>query len=225
MPESLTKLERGILDYLIDYVRRHTYQPSIREIGKRFDIKSTKTVSEHLQVLADKGWIERDPTRSRGVRLLGVDLGAKTVTVPCYELGPDAASPTGVVAESFELDRKLAGSHDVFFVAMRGEGMESAGIQDGDLLLVEPVAGDALDGGDLVVVKLGGELRVQRYFQREDQPIPPSATPSYAPVRVGEDTTFALCGRVIGVFRRLRVPVVASSQAVAAPSAERETGS
>ncbi|HEX5521520.1 MAG TPA: hypothetical protein VFX29_07465, partial [Longimicrobiaceae bacterium] len=64
MPDRLTKLERRILDYMVDYLKRNTYQPSIREIGKRFNIKSTKTVSEHLQALADKGFIERDASRS-----------------------------------------------------------------------------------------------------------------------------------------------------------------
>src|SRR3712207_8940291 len=74
MPEPLSKMERRILDYIVDYLKRNTYQPSIREIGKRFGIKSTKTVSEHLQSLADKGYIERDASRSRGVKILGMNL-------------------------------------------------------------------------------------------------------------------------------------------------------
>ncbi len=41
MPKPLTSLERRILDYLVEYLRQNTYQPSIREIGKRFGIKST----------------------------------------------------------------------------------------------------------------------------------------------------------------------------------------
>src|SRR5687767_2194346 len=82
MPKPLTSLERRILDYLVEYLRKNTYQPSIREIGKRFGIKSTKTVSEYLQALADKGWVERDPSRSRGVRLIGVEVNTETVSVP-----------------------------------------------------------------------------------------------------------------------------------------------
>src|SRR5690606_10076461 len=109
MPEPLTSLERRILDYLVEYLRRHTYQPSIREIGRRFDIKSTKTVSKYLQALADKGWIERDPSRSRGVRLLGLDLGARTVTVPCFAevAATGEPLPSDAVVETYELDRKL----------------------------------------------------------------------------------------------------------------------
>src|SRR5687768_3613055 len=85
MPKPLSSLERRILDFIVEYLRRNTYQPSIREIARRFGIKSTKTVSEYLQSLADKGWIERDPSRSRGVRVIGLDMQALTVTVPHYD--------------------------------------------------------------------------------------------------------------------------------------------
>ncbi|HEY8309864.1 MAG TPA: MarR family transcriptional regulator, partial [Gemmatimonadaceae bacterium] len=71
MPEVLSAIEQKVYHYLLDFLTTHTYQPSVREIGKRFRIKSTKTVSELLHSLERKGYIERDPSRSRGVRLLG----------------------------------------------------------------------------------------------------------------------------------------------------------
>ena len=79
--EALPELEREILDFMVQYLRSNTYQPSIREIGRRFGIKSTKTVSEHLQVLADKGFLERDPSRSRGVKILGIDLNLSLIHI------------------------------------------------------------------------------------------------------------------------------------------------
>jgi hypothetical protein len=85
MPEPLTDLERRVLEYLVQYLRSNTYQPSIREIGREFALKSTKTVSELLQSLADKGWIERDPSRSRGVRLLGVHRSSRSRNVHPWE--------------------------------------------------------------------------------------------------------------------------------------------
>src|SRR6266566_423938 len=84
MAEALTQLEGSVYKYLLDFTAEHTYQPSIRDIGKQFQIKSTKTVSDLLQSLARKGYIERDPARSRGVRLLGFTGGGKTKPVPYY---------------------------------------------------------------------------------------------------------------------------------------------
>ncbi len=80
MAEPLTDLERRVLDFLVDHLRRHTYQPSLREIGGRLGIRSTRKVSEILTALAGKGWIERTAARSRSVRLLATtDGGPPTV--------------------------------------------------------------------------------------------------------------------------------------------------
>lgn len=211
MPEPLTKLERRILDYLVDYLRRNTYQPSIREIGRRFDIKSTKTVSEYLQSLADKGWIERDPSRSRGVKLLGVDLSSGTVTVPCYRdrMQRDAA------VDEFELDRKLAGASGSFCVSMDGDSMEDAGFRDGDLLLAEPIAPEDIENGDTIVAELAGVPTVKRYFRRGDEVVLEPANVNYPPTLVREPAQLNVLGRVIGVIRRLRSPVGAAAAVVA----------
>ena len=84
MAEQLTKLESSVYHYLLDFTAENTYQPSIRDIGKQFKIKSTKTVSDLLQSLAKKGYIERDPARSRGVNLLGFGAAMRTQPVPFY---------------------------------------------------------------------------------------------------------------------------------------------
>lgn len=205
MPEPLTSLERRILEYVIDYLRRNTYQPSIREIGRRFDIKSTKTVSEYLQSLADKGWIERDPSRSRGVRLLGLDLNPDTISVPCYEMTELADAPAeDTPVESFCLDRRLAGSTAAWFLVMRGEGMEGAGIFDGDLLLVEPVAAHELEDGDVVYARLDGETVVRRYVRRGDDVLLEAAG-SGEPLIHCDGESFTPGGRVIAIFRSLKV--------------------
>src|SRR5690606_8436485 len=71
MPETLTPLERRVYHYLLDFLAENTYQPSIRDICRRFKIKSTKSAADILQSLAEKGYIQRDGSRSRGVRLIG----------------------------------------------------------------------------------------------------------------------------------------------------------
>lgn len=225
MPEPLTKIERRILDYLVEYLRTNTYQPSIREVGRRFDIKSTKTVSEHLQSLADKGWIERDPSRSRGVRLLGIDLHPETVTVSYFgEALPDGVTLArdGVV-EEYEVDRKLAGASGTFMLAMVGNSMDGLGILDGDLLVIEPVPRDELETGDIVVARLaGGEATVKQYFERDDEIVLEPANSDYPPTLVRDPESFSAMGRVTGVVRRLRSPA-ASARAVVEGEAAEET--
>ncbi|HEX6926505.1 MAG TPA: transcriptional repressor LexA [Longimicrobiaceae bacterium] len=205
MPEPLSKMERRILDYLIDYLKRNTYQPSIREIGKRFGIKSTKTVSEYLQSLADKGYIEREASRSRGVRIVGLELQRPdTITIPYYgkiAAGQPALQRDHVDAE-FSLDPKLAGTAEAFFLEVHGDSMEGLGILEGDLVLVEPVREGEVQNGEIIAARLGGEATVKRYFRRNMDVVLEPANPDYAPILVKEYEDFAVLGRVVGLFRR-----------------------
>lgn len=201
MPEPLEALERDVLDYLVDYVRTHTYQPSVREIGADLGIKSTKTVSELLQSLADKGWVERESSRSRGVRLLSLDLNPDVVSVPHMDADGDAAPQDPL--DSLTLDRRLAGTAGAFLVTMVGDAMMAEGIRDGDLLLVEAVPRSALLDGELVVCRAEDETSVWRLRRREDGPILVSGPDR--PVRslseIGRDR---IVGRVNAVLRQLR---------------------
>lgn len=190
MLEPLTDLERGILEYLIEYLRRNTYQPSIREIGRRFSIKSTKTVSEHLQSLADKGWIERDPARSRGIRVLGLELDVDTISVPLHDCAPAGPTAEAIPARQLNLDRSLVGGTRATFVPMPDATMTAAGIHEGDLLLVEPIAVAELEAGDVVVASLAGVTTVRRWGE-------PGGRHFHADAAIG---------RVTAIFRRLRVP-------------------
>ncbi len=203
MPNPLTDLERDVLDYLVDYVRTNTYQPSIREIGAEFDIKSTKTVSELLQSLADKGWIERNSSRSRGVRLLGLELGADVVSVPHIDVhlsDPSLDEPM----DSLTLDRRIAGSAGSFFVSMVGDVMREEGIRDGDLVLVEPLPEVALIEGDLVLCRLDGEATVRRLRRQNGRVLLEGGRTEQPPALVEPRGSNHVLGRVAAVVRRLR---------------------
>lgn len=203
MPDQLNELERRVLDYLVGYLRRNTYQPSIREIGREFAIKSTKTVSELLQSLADKGWIERDPSRSRGVRLLGLQMAPDTVSVPVYD-SADGITTSG----HYDFDRKIVAAHGAFLVAMAGDHLREEGVHPGDLLIVEPVDPQNLENGDLVLARSGGSTAPRRCVRN-------GGDISLDAVRRGEialtlttrQAGAVIRGRITGVVRRLRVSV------------------
>src|SRR5687768_15768708 len=152
MPDPLTPLERRIYHYLIDFLTENTYQPSIREIGKKFRVKSTKTVSDLLQSLADKGYIERDPSRSRGVRLLGYSAVTRTIPLPYY--GRIHAGEPALVPEHREgfltMDRRFVPHEESFFLKVKGDSMVERGIFDGDFVMVDPVNASAAEDGAII---------------------------------------------------------------------------
>ncbi len=204
MEQSITEIERKILDFMVHFLRSNTYQPSIREIGERFGIKSTKTVSEHLQALADKGFLERDPSRSRGVKILGVDLSAQTVSVPCYHELPQGRG--GLRTEQAEmhltLDRRLAGSKGSFFVRARGRELESLDINEDDYLLVEPAEVHELVEGSIVVARVGGGPSFYE-FSKNGSGVSLTPVEGDGPTKAIEDPEkLHLIGRVVALYRR-----------------------
>ena len=216
MPSALTDIERKILDYMVVYLRTNTYQPSIREIGEKFSIKSTKTVSEHLQSLADKGYLERDPSRSRGVRILGMDLNAQTVSIPCYRRIPDDRD--GLMSDQvegyFSLDRRLAGSKGSFFVRARGTEMAGLGLVEGDYLLVEPAFADEIADGDVVAVRLEHHAAFFRYAQNGSGGVLRPGKPSEPVMPVEDPSLLDVVGKVTALYRRIEGhPTAVSSTA------------
>ena len=202
--EALPRLEREILDFMVQYLRSNTYQPSIREIGKRFGIKSTKTVSEHLQVLADKGFLERDPSRSRGVKILGIDLNTQTVSVPCFDRVPETIS--GFRIEDAELhlsvDRRMGGVEGSFIVVAAVNDLALVGVEEGDHILISPASMEELETGAIIAADLGEGISYYRFTEREAGARLESLQPGNNESLI-EPTTLDLLGRVIGLYRRM----------------------
>jgi repressor LexA len=201
MSEPLTQLEQQVYHYLIDFLAENTYQPSIREIARQFRIKSTKTVSDLLHALEGKGYIQRDESRSRGVRLIGFASAGLTQPIACYSRA-DAGSPTlrdenrrGFIT----VDRRFLPTTDVFCLKTTGASMTALGILDGDYVLINPSA-EAKDG-DLVAVRFGLITAVRRLSRRDGATVLRSADPGEAPTELKPTDDFALLGVVCGVFR------------------------
>ena len=72
-PASLTPRQRKVLDVIRDWVERFGYPPSVREIGDAVGLTSTSSVHHQLRTLERKGYLRRDPHRTRAVDVRGPD--------------------------------------------------------------------------------------------------------------------------------------------------------
>lgn len=71
----LSKRQQQILDVVKAKIKSDGFPPTIREIGHAVGLSSSSTVHSHLQVLAQKGYLENDKGSSRSLRLVQrVDL-------------------------------------------------------------------------------------------------------------------------------------------------------
>lgn len=201
MSEPLTQLEQRVYHYMIDFLAENTYQPSIREIARKFRIKSTKTVSDLLHALENKGFIERDESRSRGVRLLGFAAAGSTQPVPYY--GRIHAGEPMLLPEHRQgfitVDRRFLPSDDAFFLKVKGDSMVGRGILDGDFVMITPSA--RAKDGDMVAARLGEEATVKTLTHRGSAVVLEPANDSDRAIEVGPKDDFAVMGVVCGVYR------------------------
>lgn len=70
LPQSLSERQVRIILFAFDCIEHKYYCPSIREIGEATDISSTSVVNYNLQRLEERGYIEREPMKSRFLSLL-----------------------------------------------------------------------------------------------------------------------------------------------------------
>jgi repressor LexA len=203
----LTGRQQEIWDFLVDYVDRHGYPPTVREIGEAVGLASPSTVHAHLANLERAGLLKRDPTKPRALELVGREpaAAAATAELPKLPLVGQIAAGGPLLAED-NIEEHVAVPehlHGDFLLRVKGESMVNAGILDGDLLVVQRTQ-DARNGE--IVVALAGddesadEATVKRFF-REDgrvrlQPENDTMEPIYA-------SHVQILGTVKAVFREL----------------------
>src|SRR5690242_1121367 len=215
----LTDRQQQIWNFLVEYVDRHGYPPTVREIGEEVGLASPSTVHAHLANLERAGLLRRDPTKPRALELLGRDRSAAVPAAPT-EVDPtparddeaitlplvgDIAAGAPLLAEQnieeyLTFPRSTRGD---FLLRVRGDSMIEAGILDGDLVIVQK-AQDARNGE--IVVALAGddegadEATVKTFYRESGrvrlQPENSSLEPIYA-------RHVQILGRVVGVFREL----------------------
>ena len=212
MTEKLTRKQQAVMDSIEKCIREKGYGPTVREICADLGLSSPSTVHVHLKTLEQKGYIVRDPLKSRSISLPAGRKPAaaepsivrpsfsKVVDVP---LVGNVAAGEPILAEenitdTITLPTDIVGDAPSFLLSVRGESMVEAGINDGDYVVVkeQPVA----NNGDIVVAILEDGATVKRFFKERDHIRLQPENSSMDPI-IAKDCSIA--GKVVAVFRRL----------------------
>lgn len=189
--------QQRILDYIEKYIEVNGYAPSVREIGQAVDLKSTSTVHGHLNRLEKKGLLHREAMKPR---TLDVTRGDRPQMIKLPILGKVAAG-TPILAEEnaegfLQLPDTIVGRGEHFILEIRGESMITAGIMNGDFVVVKRQ--QTAQNGDIVIAMIDDEATCKRYFKEPDrirlQPENPRMHPFYA-------RSVTILGKVTAVYR------------------------
>lgn len=210
MYEDLSSKQIDILNYIISQTQTKGYPPSVREICKAVELKSTSTVHGHLAKLEKKEYIRRDPAKPRAIEILDKNRGFDSNLYENKEIVhvPIVGSVTAGepilaienIEDTFPLPASLLkGTLSPFMLRIKGESMIDAGIHDGDFILVKQQS-DAKNG-DIVIALLNKEATVKRFFKEKDYIRLQPENELMAPI-ITKDVV--ILGKVIGLYRKIK---------------------
>jgi repressor LexA len=211
MERQVSERQQAILEFIREFINEHQFPPTIRQIGERVGISSTSVVKYNLEALERKGYIERDPEISRGIRLVEDLAGriAEVIGVPL--LGRIAAGvPIPVPDSDFsayehvELTRDIVhDTRNIYALEVKGDSMIDALIHDGDIVVMRHQ--ERVENGELAAVWLRDqeETTLKRFYLEKGnrvrlQPANPTMGPMYYPAENVE-----VQGKVVCVIRQL----------------------
>ena len=188
-----------VMDYIRKFSEENGYTPSVREICKECNIKSTATAHSYIEKLQDRGYLNKANNKKRSVTIgksSGVSIpliGMVTAGQPifAYENYEDYYTfPTG----EFHSD-------ELFMLRVEGTSMIDAGIMNGDKIIVRRQ--NIAENGEIVVALVEDSATVKRFYRRDGKIIlhPENEALSYMIYENGE---VSILGKVVGLMRNYR---------------------
>lgn len=180
-----------ILDYVNQFIQENGYAPSVREIGAAVGLRSTASVSYHLQALQEKGLLLSPGAKGRKRAIVTSQRPGQIPVV-----GVVTAGIPILAVENQEGTMAWEGEPGCFALRVRGESMIGAGILDGDKVVVRPQS--TADDGQIVVARIGDEATVKRLRRRDGQIWLMPENPAFDPI---DGSQAELIGLVKAVVR------------------------
>lgn len=189
MPRTSNKADL-IVDYVNQFIQENGYSPSVREIGAAVGLRSTASVSYHLQALQEKGLIQSPGTKGRKRALV---TGSRLGQIPV--VGVVTAGLPILAVENQEGTIPWPDAN-CFALRVRGDSMINAGILSGDMVIVRPQ--QSADDGQIVVARIEDEATVKRLYRRNGEIWLMPENDNYDPI---DGSSAQLIGVVKGVVR------------------------
>ena len=189
MPRTSNKAQL-ILDYVNQFIQENGYSPSVREIGAAVGLRSTASVSYHLQALQDKGMLQNPGAKGRKRAIVTTQRPGQIPVV-----GVVTAGLPILAVENQEGTLSWDGDPGCFALRVRGDSMINAAILSGDLVVVRPQ--QSADDGQIVVARIGDEATVKRLRRRKGEVWLMPENDAYAPIDGAEAELIGIVKAVI----------------------------
>ena len=195
MKRNIDKSEQ-VFEYIKSYITQYGYAPTVRDICKSCDLKSTATAFTYINELVKRGVLNKVNCKNRAVSLKQGSI--KTVPL----VGTVEAGQPIFATENYEDFYSIPGNffagEDLFMLTVSGDSMINIGMFDGDKIVVKKQ--ENADNGDIVVALVEESATVKRFFKRDGKIILHPENDTMQDF-VFENVT--IIGKVVGLLRSI----------------------
>lgn len=196
--------QKRLFNFLVEYISKNQFPPSVREMCQGANIKSTSTVSSDLKILEDNGYIRKNNLKSRSIEILkdfeGNNIIEKEETIDVPIVGRVAAGAPILAIENIEyyfpIPAYYANKGELFILEISGDSMIEAGILDGDKILVKKT--NYADHGEIIVALIDDEATCKRLYNKNGKIMLIPENSSMDPII---PSNLRILGKVISLFR------------------------
>jgi repressor LexA len=202
----VTAKQRRMYEFIRRYIESNQEAPTIAEIGKQFQMRSSASVHAVLVALEREGLIKRIPNVSRGIEIVKQEEsgGGDDEENEIPLLGTVAAGqPIEAILsdDAISVPKDMHGHGRTFALRVRGDSMIEENIQDGDIIIV--ASQKTADNGQMVVALIDGNYATVKKFYREPDFIRlEPANPQFKPIFIKTPERIQIQGVVRGLIRK-----------------------
>lgn len=200
----VTAKQRRIFEFIRRYIDSNQEPPTIAEIGRQFQMRSSASVHAVLTALEREGLIKRIPNVSRGIEIVQQSESSGEEDNEVSLLGTVAAGqPIEAILthDTVSVPKDLQGRGRTFALRVRGESMVDENIQDGDIIIV--ASQKTAENGQVVVALIDGNYATVKKFYREPDFIRlEPANPQFKPIFIKTPERIQIQGVVRGLIRK-----------------------
>ncbi|MDR1587540.1 MAG: transcriptional repressor LexA [Treponema sp.] len=199
--KELTERQKEVLSFIAEFIRSHSYPPTIREIGDYFSI-SVKGAHDHIIALKKKGFLRQTDKRSRTMELIKTDGNEESeLLVRVSLLGTVAAGTPILSEENFDgfitLPRAMLKKNKKYFaLKVKGDSMSGAGIMDGDTAVIEKQS--VVPNGEIAVAVVDDAVTLKRFYRESSRIRLQPENSAYKPIFC---QSIRILGRLSGIIR------------------------
>jgi len=167
---TLTPKQKILLDYIKDYIQKNGVSPSYEDIRKKLKLSSLSSVHDYIEVLAKKGYIEKNGNSARSIEIKNDD---PMIEIPISGFIA-AGQPIDVIdisdgGETISVPSKELGKFSNYYaLKVQGDSMMDEGIFDGDIVVIKKQS-VAENGQTVVAIIDDNQATLKKLYREKNQ--------------------------------------------------------